>query len=86
VIERAMILSDSEYINKIDIGAFQPKRNLNPEAWTDTLTYGEARQRIEKSYIEKALSDARGNRTKAAKMLGISRRSLLYKLKDRDQG
>jgi two-component system response regulator AtoC len=85
VIERAMILSDSEYINKIDIGAFRPKRNLNPDAWTDTLTYEEARQRIEKSYIEKALSDARGNRTKAAKMLGISRRSLLYKLKDRDQ-
>jgi DNA-binding NtrC family response regulator len=43
---------------------------LNPDAWTDTLTYEEARQRIEKSYIEKALSDARGNRTKAAKMLG----------------
>jgi two-component system response regulator AtoC len=85
VIERAMILSDSEYINKIDIGAFLPKRNPNPEAWTDTLTYEEARQRIEKSYIEKALSDARGNRTKAAKMLGISRRSLLYKLKEQKE-
>lgn len=85
VIERAMILSDSEYITKIDIGAFLPKRNLNPEAWTDTLTYEEARQRIEKSYIEKALSDARGNRTKAAKMLGISRRSLLYKLKEQKE-
>ena len=85
VIERAMILSDSEYINKIDIGAFPPKRNLNPEAWTDTLTYEEARQRIEKSYIEKALSDAHGNRTKAAKMLGISRRSLLYKLKEQKE-
>ncbi|MCI0480936.1 MAG: sigma-54 dependent transcriptional regulator, partial [Candidatus Dadabacteria bacterium] len=85
VIERAMILSDSEYINKIDIGAFLPKRNFNPEAWTDTLTYEEARQRIEESYIEKALSDARGNRTKAAKMLGISRRSLLYKLKEQKE-
>ncbi len=86
VIERAMILSDSDCIKNIDIGASRPARDHSPEAWTGTLTYGEARQRIEESYIEKALSDARGNRTKAAKMLGISRRSLLYKLKDRDQG
>ncbi|MGH7900159.1 MAG: helix-turn-helix domain-containing protein, partial [Thermodesulfobacteriota bacterium] len=28
-----------------------------------------------------ALSNARGNRTKAARLLGLSRRSLLYKLK-----
>jgi two-component system response regulator AtoC len=85
VIERAMILSDSEYINKVDLGTSQPKRSPSPESWIGTLTYDEARHRIERSYIEKALADARGNRTKAAKMLGISRRSLLYKLKEQKE-
>jgi two-component system response regulator AtoC len=85
VIERAMILSDSEYINNVDLGASQPKKGPSPESWIDTLTYDEARHRIERSYIEKALADARGNRTKAAKILGISRRSLLYKLKEQKE-
>lgn len=85
-VERAMILSDSEYIQKIDIGATLPKRGPSPESWIETLTYEEARHRIEKSYIEKALAESRGNRTKAARILGISRRSLLYKLKKQKEG
>ncbi|HET7288801.1 MAG TPA: sigma-54 dependent transcriptional regulator [Thermodesulfobacteriota bacterium] len=85
-VERAMILSDSEYIQKIDIGATLPKRGPSPESWIETLTYEEARHRIEKSYIEKALAESRGNRTKAARILGISRRSLLYKLKEQKEG
>jgi DNA-binding NtrC family response regulator len=84
-VERAMILSDSEYIEKIDIGATLPKRGPSPESWIETLTYEEARHRIEKSYIEKALAESRGNRTKAARILGISRRSLLYKLKEQKE-
>ncbi|MEW6143694.1 MAG: sigma-54 dependent transcriptional regulator [Thermodesulfobacteriota bacterium] len=85
VIERAMILSDSEYIQKIELGEAQQKKSPSPESWFDTLSYEEARHRIERSYIEKALADARGNRTKAAKILGISRRSLLYKLKEQKE-
>jgi two-component system response regulator AtoC len=85
VIERAMILSDSEYIQKVDLGAAMTKRGTSPESWFDTMTYEEARQRIEKSYIEKALAESRGNRTKAARILGISRRSLLYKLKEQKE-
>ena len=85
VVERAIILCDAEYINKVDLGTAQTGLSLIPESWIDTMTYDEARQRIERSYIYKALSDARGNRTKAAKLLGISRRSLLYKLKDHQE-
>ncbi|HKQ32865.1 MAG TPA: sigma-54 dependent transcriptional regulator, partial [Thermodesulfobacteriota bacterium] len=84
-VERAMILSDSEYIQKIDIGTTSSKQGPGAESWIGTLTYEEARHRIEKSYIEKALAESRGNRTKAAKILGISRRSLLYKLKEQKE-
>jgi len=85
-IERAMILSDSEYIKKIDLGAYRTKRGPDAGSLTETVTYEEARKIVESSFIEKALAESRGNRTKAAKILGISRRSLLYKLKERNRG
>jgi DNA-binding NtrC family response regulator len=42
----------------------------------------EAVQQLEKSLIKRALSQANGNRTQAAKLLGISRRALFRKLED----
>lgn len=82
VIERAMILSDSERINKVDLGGDEMKGAMQLGSLLSDLSFDEAKQRVEKAYIEKALTDAGGNRTKAAKILGISRRSLLYKLKE----
>ena len=41
-----------------------------------------AAQAAERSAILKALEDTRWNRLRAAKLLGISYRSLLYKIKD----
>jgi two-component system response regulator AtoC len=37
---------------------------------------------LEEAYIRKALSVTGGNRTQAAKVLEISLRSLIYKIKD----
>lgn len=84
-IERAMILSDSERITEIDLGTALAKKSPGPQSLTEMMTYEEARKSIEDTFIDKALAETRGNRTKAAKILGISRRSLLYKLKDRKQ-
>jgi two-component system response regulator AtoC len=42
----------------------------------------EATTRLEKEYIRKALSATDGNRTRAAKLLEISLRALLYKIKE----
>lgn len=84
-IERAMILCDTEYIGNIDLGASDSKTIFNPKNWIGTIPYDEARKRIERAYIEKALQETSGNRTKAAKVLGISRRSLLYKLKEHEE-
>ncbi len=45
-----------------------------------SLALGAAVQELEKSFILKALQQAGGNRTRAAKMLGISRRALFRKM------
>ncbi len=80
VIERAVILTDSDVIQSVDLGTTHEK--FERDILDDSVTLEEAWRRLEKAYIEKALSDAKGNRTKAAKLLGLSRRALLYKLKD----
>ncbi len=82
VIERAMILSDTDNINKIDLMNGDRKDNFKIDTWINSLSFEEAKQTIERKYIERALTETGGNRTKAAKILGISRRSLIYKLKD----
>lgn len=49
--------------------------------WGERLTLKEALQRREKEIIEEALSSCGGNITKAAKILGIPRQTLQYKLR-----
>jgi len=82
VVERAMILCDTECISKVDLNTDERKDNSKIDTWLSSLSFEEAKQKIERKYIEKALTETEGNRTKAAKILGISRRSLLYKLKE----
>ena len=47
-----------------------------------TLSLKKAMSALEDAYIRKALSATGGNRTQAAKILEISLRSLIYKIKD----
>lgn len=82
VVERAMILSDTDYISNIDLFNGERKDNTKIDTWLSSLSFEEAKQKIERKYIERALTETGGNRTKAAKILGISRRSLIYKLKE----
>lgn len=50
------------------------------------LSLKQAMQRLEKEYIQKALTTTAGNRTKAAKVLEISLRALHYKIKELEIG
>ena len=83
ILERACALSDSSIIQADDLmldNEFHAegiqRNNLNTaEENIDRLL-----QRTEKEAILKALEKAGGNKTKAAKLLGISFRSLRYKL------
>ena len=95
ILERALALADGDRIDAIDLGlpsgsgvsreAAEPGHARLPDAPTSSShspsalpTYIED---IERQAIEKALQEARYNKTKAAAALGITFRALRYKLK-----
>jgi two-component system response regulator AtoC len=53
-----------------------------PESTDDGLSLKRAAERLEREYIRKALEKTGGNRTQASRILEISHRALLYKLKE----
>ena len=78
-IERAMIFSRGNTL-EID-GLPVDLRRENRDELKD-LSLKKAAFRLEKEYIRKALTATEGNRTQAAKLLEISLRKLLYKIKE----
>ncbi|MGE5849136.1 MAG: sigma-54-dependent transcriptional regulator [Candidatus Methylomirabilota bacterium] len=86
-IERALLFCDGEAISPVHLSAEIRDRAETPQLGIarDSLCLREALGRmtrdIELGLIRRALDRARGNRTQAARLLGISRRALLYKLK-----
>ena len=82
VIERALLLGEGELIVPADLpaslrsGAGGPKRAMDleiPDAGIDL-------EAVERSLILKALDKAGGNVTRAARLLGLSRRTLQYRI------
>ncbi len=55
--------------------------NLKEEPANDVMTLEEYINKVEKEYIKKIIALCKGNKTRAADMLGISRKSLWEKLK-----
>jgi two-component system response regulator AtoC len=79
VIERAVVLAEG---GEIDAGVLPLMRAKAGEAeGTQTLSIKRATVRIESELIRQALARTGGNRTRAARLLEISHRALLYKLK-----
>lgn len=74
ILERAFILADNNIINESNLGLtnINKKNNLNKGKFKD----------IEKDAIIKALHRWDGNRTKAANELGVSRRTIINKIKE----
>jgi two-component system response regulator AtoC len=85
VVERAVILADEGRITLRELpenvrgDAPQP---IAAQARAGDYSLGTARKRFETDWIRDALEAAGGNRTHAARLLGISHRALLYKLKE----
>jgi two-component system, NtrC family, response regulator AtoC len=84
VIERAMILADDERISLRELpeNVRGDAPAVSPQARAGDYSLGAARRRFETGWIREALGAANGNRTHAARLLGISHRALLYKLKE----
>lgn len=83
-IERAVVLAEGEVITVSDL----PERLREPlEPTTASLSAGELSIKktsrfMEERLIRRALEQTGGNRTAASKLLEISHRALLYKIKD----
>jgi len=83
VIERAMVLADDDVLSDADL----PERLREPDPVQVVLGAGELSIKktarfMEETLIRKALEKTGGNRTQASKLLEISHRALLYKIKD----
>jgi two-component system, NtrC family, response regulator AtoC len=84
VIERAVVLAEGDTLHVDDL----PERLREPVDATglpladDELSIKKTTRHIEQELIKRALKKTGGNRTQAAKLLEISHRALLYKIKD----
>jgi len=83
VIERAVILADGDRITPSELpeSVREPSNAAEPGAPQD-FALRRARRAFETDWIRRALAAAGGNRTHAARMLEISHRALLYKIKE----
>jgi two-component system response regulator AtoC len=81
VIERAVILADSERITTQELPE-QIVTAVGEGSSTASYSLKRARRAVEAETIRRALKATNGNRTHAAKLLEISHRALLYKIKE----
>jgi two-component system, NtrC family, response regulator AtoC len=84
VIERAMVLSETDVItvDSLPENLQQRPESLSALFSSDDLSVKKATRAIEQLLIRKALQETGGNRTAAARILELSHRALLYKLKE----
>jgi two-component system response regulator AtoC len=84
-IERAIVLADRENLEienlPIEIQNFQEEIPLEPLA-DEEYSIKKSSRFMEMNLIKKALKKTKGNHTHAAKLLEISHRALLYKIKE----
>ncbi len=86
-IERAMVLNEGD---RIEIEGLPERLRKEPDPTPEALAFGDdlsikrAVRTIERELIRRALEQTGGNRTRAAELLELSHRALLYKLKEYD--
>ncbi|MGB9734906.1 MAG: sigma-54-dependent transcriptional regulator [bacterium] len=84
VVERACILAEGEFITaEVIPDTIKSKSNTILTGVLDTgFSIKQAQRKLEMDLIQKALKETNGNKTKAAQLLEISLRALMYKLKE----
>ncbi len=81
VLERMLVLSSSNLITEADLP--EEIRRVRPDSssfWIELPEAGVSLEAVERELILRALEQAKGNQTKAAKYLDISRRTLIYRM------
>jgi two-component system response regulator AtoC len=84
VIERAIVLTESKQIQQenLPVEIQNPREESRISVLNDELSIKKASRYLEIDLIKKALLKTKGNHTHAAKLLEISHRALLYKIKE----
>ncbi|HEY5951167.1 MAG TPA: sigma 54-interacting transcriptional regulator [Kofleriaceae bacterium] len=82
VIERALVLSDGPAIDLEFLTTVMNVRTGTSQSDDHELSIKKATRSLEQDLIRRALGVTQGNRTNAAKLLEISHRALLYKMKE----
>ncbi len=78
-LERAMIFIEKDWIDEPDLVIGNPKQILASQEWTIPAT-GIVLEEVERQLIMSALRRADGNKSKAARLLGLTRDTLRYRL------
>ncbi len=82
VMERAVILEEGDTIGVDTLPIVDRVESTGGEIMhTDDLSIKKAQEMVERILIKRALERTKGNKTKAAELLEISHRALLYKIK-----
>jgi two-component system response regulator AtoC len=83
-IERAMVLTEGDLLVEGDLPEriHQARDPIRLHLASGELSIKRTSRIIEEVLIRRALQKTKGNRTRAAKLLEISHRALLYKIKD----
>ena len=80
VIERAVVFADGEMVTLADLPVFLKERKEEDLASED-MSLTEKVRRVETREIKRALIEAGGVKSRAARLLGITERMLAYKIK-----
>jgi two-component system response regulator AtoC len=78
ILERMVALASTDVIETDALPEHVAKRR---EKMTTTVSLAEVAAEAEKEYITRILKSAKGNKTRTAKLLGISRKTLWEKIK-----
>jgi len=81
ILERAITLCDGEQITAHDLQLRQPSPGATPASAAAAGALEDQMEDMERKAIQEALEKARFNKTKAAELLGMSFRSLRYRIK-----
>ena len=80
ILERALTMCDNKEISVEDLSVPRPVNGATNGVQSEVDTLEDFLTRVEREAIEKALTESKGNKTTAAKRLGISFRAIRYKL------
>ncbi len=84
VLERAVLLCDGDHVTAADLPAElrAAARGAEPDPPDEVLSFKQRLPALEAELIAKALDRTAGNRSQAARLLEISYKALLYKIRD----